>query len=154
MILYGQAPANSVVMSWRGAEGGRAAAALSVESVMTPHNFCYFDYDQCLEEDPAEYPWFTHPLSLEKAYSYEPLDGIPAEQHRFVLGGQCCNWAEFTCNESELQWKMWPRACATAEIFWSPAACRNFDDFRRRLEVHRRRLLDRHVNCASLERVW
>lgn len=151
MILDGQAPERSVVMSWRGREGGIAAAKLGLESVMTPHMFCYLDYDQCVRDDPAVYPWFTERLPLEKVYAYDPLEGIPEEQRKFILGGQCCNWSEYTCDEMELQWKMWPRACATAEVFWTPAAKRDFADFRRRMETHRRRLIDRHVNCAPLE---
>ena len=151
MILDGQAPERSVVMSWRGAEGGIAAAKMGLESVMTPHTACYFDYDQCIKDDPAVYPWFTCRLPLKDAYAYEPLAGIPADQRKCVLGGQCCNWSEYTCDETELQWKMWPRACATAEVFWTPAAKRDFADFRRRMETHRRRLIDRHVNCAPLE---
>ena len=151
MVLDGAAPANSIVMSWRGAEGGIAAAKAGLDSVMTPHTSCYFDYDQCVRDDPAVYPWFTCRLPLEAAYAYEPLAGIPENQQKHVLGGQCCNWAEYTCNETELQWKMWPRACATAEVFWTPSAKRDFGDFRRRMETHRRRLVGRHVNCAPLE---
>ena len=151
IILDGQAPAGAVVMSWNGAEGGIAAANAGHEAVMTPHFACYFDYTQCLPNDPATYPWFTHPLPIEKAYSYEPLAGIPPEQHKFILGGQCCNWSEYTCNEQELQWKVWPRACATAEVFWSPPAARDFADFSVRMETHRNRLLNQGVNCAPMK---
>jgi len=151
LILDGQPPANMVAMSWRGAEGGRAAAKAGLEAVMCPHFYCYFDYTQCLPDDPAVYPWFTERLPLEKAYAYDPLEGIPPEQHNFILGGQCCNWSEYTCNETELQWKMWPRTCATAEVFWSPASAHDFGDFSRRMAVHRRRLVAQHVNCAPLK---
>ena len=151
LVLDGEPPANMVAMSWRGAEGGRAAAKAGLGAVMCPHFYCYFDYMQCLPDDPAVYPWFTERLSLEKAYSYDPLEGLPPEQHRFILGGQCCNWSEYTCNETELQWKMWPRTCATAEVFWSPAAARDFSDFSRRMSEHRRRLIAQHVNCAPLK---
>ena len=151
LILDGEPPADMVAMSWRGAEGGRAAAKAGLGAVMCPHFYCYFDYMQCLADDPAVYPWFTERLSLEKAYSYDPLAGIPPEQHRFILGGQCCNWSEYTCNETELQWKMWPRTCATAEVFWSPASVRDYADFVRRMAEHRRRLVDQHVNCAPLK---
>ena len=151
MILDGKAPVDSVVMSWRGAEGGCAAARAGHYAVMCPHMYCYFDYDQCLSDDPAVYPWFSRRLPLQKAYAFDPLEGIPSDCARFVLGGQCCNWSEYTCNETELQWKMWPRACATAEVLWSPAGKRDWNDFRRRMAQHRRRLLAQHVNCATLE---
>ena len=151
IILDGKAPEGAVVMSWRGAEGGRAAADAGRDAVMCPHTSCYFDYTQCLEDDPAVYPWFTHPLPLAKAYAYDPLDGIPEGRRGRILGGQCCNWSEYTCNETELQWKMWPRACATAEVFWSPAERRDLPDFLKRMAVHRRRLIAAGVNCAPLK---
>lgn len=151
LILDGEPPANMVAMSWRGAEGGRAASKAGLEAVMCPHFYCYFDYSQCLPDDPAVYPWFTERLPLAKVYAYDPLEGIPSEQQKYILGGQCCNWAEYTCNETELQWKMWPRTCATAEVFWSPAEARDFSSFSRRMEIRRRRLLAQHVNCAPLK---
>ena len=151
MILDGRAPKNSIVMSWRGIEGGKAAAKAGIGAVMTPHTSCYFDYDQCVKDDPAVYPWFTVRLPLKTAYEYDPLAGIPADAASAILGGQCCNWSEYSCNETELQWKMWPRACATAEVFWSPAKARDFADFRDRMIRHRPRLIKMHVNCAPLE---
>ena len=151
MILDGKAPAKSIVMSWRGTEGGQAAARQGLEAVMTPHFTCYLDYDQCVKDDPATYPWFTLRLPLKDVYEYDPLAGLLPDQARYVIGGQCCNWSEYTCNETELQWKMWPRACATAEVFWSPAERRDFADFRKRMETHRSRLVGLRVNCAPLE---
>ncbi|MGN0832865.1 MAG: family 20 glycosylhydrolase [Kiritimatiellia bacterium] len=148
LVLDGRPPANMVVMSWRGTEGAAAAAKVGLEAVMCPHESCYFDYRQCIDDDPATYPWFTCRLPLAKAYAYDPFAGVAEESRKFILGGQCCNWTEFTCNETELQWKLWPRACATAEVFWTPAAGRDYADFRRRLATHRRRLLARRVNCA------
>ena len=151
IVLDGAVPRDGIVMSWRGAEGGRAAAAAGLQAVMCPHTSCYFDYTQCLSGDPATYPWFTCPLPLARVYAYDPLEGIPDGQRRLILGGQCCNWSEYTCNETELQWKMWPRACATAEVFWSPAEHRDYQDFLRRMQTHRFRLLSLGVNCAPLE---
>jgi N-acetyl-beta-hexosaminidase len=84
-------------------------------------------------------------------YAYDPLDGIPEGERGLVLGGQCCNWSEYTCNETELQWKMWPRTCATAEVFWSPASRRDWADFLRRMAMHRRRLVKAGINCAPLK---
>ena len=46
---------------------------------------------------------------------------------------------------------MWPRTCATAEVFWTPDSRRSYEDFIRRMETHRRRLLDAGVNCAPLD---
>ena len=150
IVLDGEAPEGAIAMSWRGAEGARKAAALGHDAIMCPHTECYFDYDQGLRDDPAAYPWFSCLLPWERVYAFDPLAGIPPEQTVRILGAECCNWTEFTCNETELQWKMWPRTCATAEVFWSPAAGRDYGDFLRRMERHRRRLVAAGVNCAPL----
>ena len=150
-ILYGgMAPENTVLMSWLGAEGGIAAAKAGRDSVMCPHEWCYFNYEQCLEDDPFQYPWWSYPLSLERAYAYDPLAGMPEAAQRHVLGGQCCLWSNQIRSEPELHWKAWPRACATAEIFWSPAEVRDFADFRRRMTLARKRIVSKHVNAAPL----
>ena len=150
-ILYGgMAPENTVLMSWLGAEGGIAAAKAGRDSVMCPHDWCYFNYEQCLEDDPFDYPWWSYPLSLERAYAYDPLAGMPEEAQRHVLGGQCCLWSNQIHSEPELHWKAWPRACATAEIFWSPAKARDYTDFRRRMTLARKRLIARRIHAAPL----
>lgn len=150
-IIYGgMAPENTVLMSWLGAAGGIAAAKAGRDSVMCPHDWCYFNYEQCLEDDPFEYPWWSYPLSLERAYAYDPLAGIPAVAQRHVLGGQCCLWSNQIHSEPELHWKAWPRACATAEIFWSPAEMRDFADFKRRVAAARKRLIAKRINAAPI----
>ena len=150
-IIYGgMAPENAVVMSWLGAEGGIAAAKAGRDSVMCPHEWCYFNYEQVLEDDPFEYPWWSYPLSLERAYAYDPLAGMPEDARRHVLGGQCCLWSNQIHSEPELHWKAWPRAGATAEIFWTDASLRDFADFRRRMAVDRKRLIARRINAAPL----
>lgn len=70
-----------------------------------------------------------------------------------IVGGQCCNWTEKTANLTELEWKMWPRGLALAEILWTnpDPAKRDFGEFSERAAEHRRRLVREHVNCAPLK---
>ena len=50
-----------------------------------------------------------------------------------------------------LEWKLWPRGCALAECLWcGPARKPPYEDFLRRLEVHRARLVEKGVNAAPL----
>lgn len=154
IVFNGSAPGGAIVMSWRGKEGGVAAAAAGSECIMCPTSHCYFDYTQLLPGDKLHYFGKVKrgmATSLEEAYSYNPLEGIPPEQAKFVLGGQCNNWTECTATEKDLQWKLWPRAAAMAEVFWSPAELRDFSDFTRRMEIHRQRLINEGVNCARLK---
>ena len=148
-IAEGGLPPGAMVMSWRGTSTGILAAKGGQDVVMTPNEYCYFDYEQCLTDDPVRYPYnWTVMLPLAKVYSFDPLRGIPSEYHRHVLGAQGNNWSEMTRTEGELQWKVWPRAIALAEVLWSYPKDRDVQAFLKRLEPHRRKLVDEGVGAA------
>lgn len=155
LVMDGEIPEGGIIMEWRdGVHGGAAAVKRGHPCVLAPFASSYFVGPQKIGEEFVHYggpQWYGPALSLEEAYAYDPLVKIPVESRDLVLGGQCCNWTEYTANEAELQWKMWPRAFATAEIYWTPAELRSFEDFKRRAADHRPRLIGRHVNCAPIE---
>ena len=134
-ILDGGLAEGALVMSWRGTEGGIAAAKAGHEVVMCPHEKCYLDYPTGEPDDACPYPGFCRNarLPLEKVYSLDPLEGIPESQRKFIIGTQSLNWTESTWCESDLFYKMWPRTCANAEIAWTGAKVRSFADFKARL---------------------
>ena len=150
-------PKTAIGMSWRSGKSGGAGhdwlspadiAAKGHDVVMTPHLFCYIDYGQGLAEDPYQYIGGNVPLS--KCYSLDPCAGVPENLRSHIIGGQGNNWSEYTWNQYDLEWKMWPRGCALAEVFWSGERRPSFGDFRRRVAVHRRQLIRDGVNCAPL----
>ena len=152
-IAEGGLPPSAMVMSWRGVSTGIAAAKNGQDVVMTPNEYCYFDYEQGIEDDPAPYPFnWQVPLPLVKVYGFDPLKGIPAQYRPHVLGAQCNNWTEMICAANELEWKLWPRALAMAEVLWSYPAKRDFADFVRRAEVCRERLVASGVNAGPVRR--
>lgn len=143
-------PENLVVMDWCGKGRGERAAALCRPVVRCVHWSCYFDYAQCLGREPVDYPDGVPPLPLSKVYAYDPLAGLSEADRRFVLGGQCNNWTEWTCTREELEWKLWPRACATAEVFWRAPETRDYAAFARRAEACRATLVREGVNAAPI----
>ncbi|GAA4484333.1 beta-N-acetylhexosaminidase [Gluconacetobacter asukensis] len=72
---------------------------------------------------------------LVAAFLKEPAPPpLTEEQKSFVLGGEAPLWAELVTDEM-LDARIWPRAAAIAERFWSPAEVRDVDDMYRRLAV-------------------
>lgn len=151
-ILEGGLAPGAAVMSWRGMKGGQAAVALGHDVVMTPTDFCYFDYRQFSGNDGYEY--IGGLLPLKKAYEFEPAKGIPAYLEDHVLGGQANLWSEYIWGQKDLDWKLFPRACALAEAVWSPAAMRDFTAFSSRMETHHDRLLRMGINAAPLQQPY
>jgi hexosaminidase len=131
-ILQGGLPPRTVVMSWRGEEGGIEAVRQQHEAIMTPSEFCYFDYNQ--GDARREPPNIGGYIPLEKAYAYEPIPAALAPQDRkFILGAQANLWTEYVSNPEYAEYMLFPRLLAFAEAVWSPAPVRNYADFRRRL---------------------
>ena len=149
----GVLPQGTMGMRWhpRGG-GGRSvrAAKAGHEIVNSTHGFCYFDQRQGLKRDP--YRYLGGNITVGRVYAFDPLGGFPAEVHSKVIGGQCCNWGEFTFNGKELEWKLWPRAMAMAEILWTypDPKIRDFEDFKRRATVRREEMVARGINAAPL----
>src|SRR5260370_771954 len=75
-----------------------------------------------------------------------PRRGPLAADQRHVLGLQANLWTEDVRSEEGAAYMTWPRAAALAEVGWSPAARRDWNDFLTRLpaEFARLRLLGVH----------
>lgn len=150
-------PKSAMGMSWRLGKQGVGhdwlspadLAAKGHDVVMTPTNYCYLDYAQGLEDDPFQY--IGGRVTLAKCHSMDLCEGVPENLRSHIVGGQGNNWSEYTWNKFDLEWKMWPRGCALAEAFWSGNGKPSFDDFLRRMKVHRTRLIRQGVNCAPLQ---
>jgi hexosaminidase len=142
-ILEGGLAPNAAVMSWRGEDGGKAAARQHHEVVMTPWGHCYLDLYQ---GDPAVEPHTYGSLLLSDTYNYDPVPDSVEE--KYVLGGQGNLWTESVTDERQVQYQTWPRAMGLAESFWSPKGKRNYDEFVERVETHFKRLDAAHVKYA------
>ena len=147
-ILEGGLAPNATVMSWRGTEGGIAAAKAGHDVVMTPGSHCYFDYYQ---SDPETEPLAIGGLlTLEKVYQYEPVpEELTAEEAKHSLGAQGNIWSEYIKTPEKMEYMAYPRVCALAEVVWSPKAQRSWPDFTRRMRTHFQRLDALGVNYAK-----
>ena len=130
-ILQGGLAPNATVMSWRGEEGGIAAAEAGHDAIMSPHGYCYIDAPQ---DAPYSQPESIGGyLPLEKVYSYEPAPAEMApEVQRHIKGVQANLWAEFIPTDDHYEMMLWPRAIAIAEIGWSESKDKIYSDFRAR----------------------
>ena len=130
-ILEGGLAPNATVMSWRGEEGGLAAAAAGHKVVMSPHGYCYIDAPQ---DAPYSQPESIGGyLPLEKVYSYDPAPAtMDSAVAQYIMGVQANLWAEFIVTDDHYEHMLWPRAIAIAEIGWSNPEKRGYTDFRQR----------------------
>ena len=130
-ILEGGLAPNATVMSWRGVEGGLKAIEGGHRAIMTPGGYCYFDsYQDAPHTQPEAIGGY---LPLKKVYSYDPIpETFTPEQAKLMYGVQANLWAEYIPTPEHLEYMIYPRILALAEVAWSAVANKNYDDFHAR----------------------
>ncbi len=132
-ILEGGLAPQATVMSWRGTEGGIAAARAGHDVVMSPTSHCYIDYYQGPPDH--EPPAIGGYLPLSKVYEFEPVPGVLTEdQAGHILGGQANLWTEYVPDGRHAEYMALPRLAALAEAVWSPKDGRDWPRFAARAE--------------------
>ncbi len=134
-ILEGGLPPEATVMSWRGTEGGIAAAKMGHNVIMTPGNKCYFDhYQGNTENEPLAIGGLT---KVSEVYAYEPIpEELNADQAKHILGAQANVWTEYLPNPVNVTYMVLPRMAALAEVVWSPKEKRDWKIFYAKLNYH------------------
>jgi hexosaminidase len=134
-ILEGGLAPNAAVMSWRGIEGGIAAAKQKHFVVMSPGTHCYFDHYQAdPKTEPVAIGGYT---TLEKVYSYNPTPvELTKEEAAYVLGAQGNVWSEYMTASDYVEYMAMPRMAALAEVLWGTSVAKDFKSFQERLLVH------------------
>ena len=149
-ILEGGLTPRAAVMSWRGMDGGLAAAKAGHDVVMCPTSHCYFWDGQAFGPDEPESCGAI--TTLSKVYTFEPVPpSLPAEMRPHVLGTQGNLWAEYLHSPQIVEYFAFPREAAVAEIAWSPTGSRDFENFHARLKKHLKRLDQIPVNYRKLD---
>jgi hexosaminidase len=132
-ILEGGLAPEATVMAWRGIQAAIDAAAEGHDAIMTPVDYCYFDYyqgDQATKNEAN-----GGPLTLKTVYSYNPVPPVLTdEQAVHIIGVQGNVWTEYIKTPDYAEYMAFPRAIALAEVAWSQQYRRNWDDFRARLD--------------------
>ncbi len=147
-ILEGGLAPNATVMSWRGMEGGIAAAKQHHDVIMTPGSHVYFDHYQSKgKTEPLAIGGFT-PVS--KVYEFEPVPKeLTAEEAKYIKGAQANLWSEYIGSTGHMEYMVYPRATALAEVLWSQPEKRDYNNFLDRLKLHVKRLDLKKVNYAK-----
>jgi len=138
-VVEGGIDRDTIVMSWRGTGPGIEAAKLGYDVVMCPQTrACYLDHKHL---DTPEEPGHLGFCTVRDSYSFDPApEELSENLTRHILGGQANLWSELLYFGRHAEYMLFPRLCALSEVFWSPRALRDFEDFSSRLDTHKRRL--------------
>jgi hexosaminidase len=148
-IEYGGVLTNAVVMDWITGANSKAVATASAgqKVVMSPNTNSYINY--YATTDRSVEPWFNSLsyLQLPGVYNFEPVPAsLPSKYATNILGSQCNLWGEYVPSLKNVQFKMFPRVCAMAEVGWTPKTLKNYADFTNRWNFHQQRLAAAGIN--------
>jgi hexosaminidase len=119
-ILAPGMPKDSVIQSWRGQDSLAAAAKQGYSGILS--SGYYLD-----AMAPAK-----------KYYSVDPMSDadatLNADQHKRILGGEACMWAEFITDDN-IDSRIWPRAAAISERLWSASQVQDVNSMYIRLSA-------------------
>ena len=138
-IIYGGINKSATIMLWNDKNRAKAIS-LGNDVILTPKYFCYMDYYQTLRPFCNKEGLLFRDnriLTLRKAYSLDPFEGLQPSEYGRIKGVQANLWTEFVPTFHRAQEKLLPRLAAVAEAGWTIGK-KNFEDFARRMEYLRK----------------
>src|SRR5262250_2120010 len=99
---------------------------------MTPSAICYINkYESGITKT-----WSNEPPSqlgtvpVASVYNFEPIPpNLQPVYTNYILGAQGNSWTEWIPSVLNMQFKMFPRLSALAEVNWTAASSKNFTSF-------------------------
>lgn len=171
-ILDGKISDDALVLSYRGQHTLINAARQSRNVVFTPGAALYFDWYQANPDTQPRamvgfspikktYSMFPVPCdSIQGRHNTEMIDGAPLDgkadwlktdaEKSMVIGVQGCAWSEFMDDSGHLEYMLFPRMLAVAEMGWTDQEKRQWPDFKRRVNIHIPELKARGINTFTL----
>jgi hexosaminidase len=143
-IIYGGINKSATIMLWN--DKNRAQAiSLGNDVILTPKYYCYMDYYQTnrpLSNKEGLMINEKRILTIRKAYSLDPYEGLQPSEYGRIKGVQANLWTEYIPNFQEVQTNLLPRMAAIAEVGWTIGK-RDFNEFSVRMH-HLRNLYDKN----------
>ena len=136
----------SVAQYWSSAKNAKSAVEQNAKLLMSPSSRAYIDmkYDRSTPKDFG-YTW-AGLIEVDKGYNWDPAtleEGIGREN---IIGVEAPLWTETITNIKEAEYLAFPRLPGIAEIGWTPAENRNWDEYKIRLGNHAKRFKAMDIN--------
>lgn len=139
-ILEGGLAKGAMLMSWQGLKGGIIAANQGHDVIMTPNAEVYLDHYQSSYYEPLAIAGLT---TQKEIYNWSPMPvELDSTKRKHILGAQANVWTEYIPTAEHLEYMIFPRLLALAEILWSGDNEKDFTDFTSRMNEMYARLDD------------
>lgn len=123
-----------VAQHWHSIEHATSAAAKGAKVILSPAKMVYLDmkYDSTTK---LGLNWAAY-IEVDDAYNWNPETLVPGLVRENILGIESPLWSETVTNMKEIEYLVFPRLPGVAEVAWSPASSRNWEQYKMRLAYH------------------
>ena len=118
---------NAIVQTWKSEESITRLLELGYKVIGGIADYCYLDcgfgqwltFDQEGRQTFSPYAdWCSPVKNWMQMYSYDPVKDLHPDSAKNLLGFEVHLWTEKT-DDTNLDFKLWPRAAAAAEVMWT-----------------------------------
>jgi hexosaminidase len=122
---------NSVAQCWASESNAQKAISQGAKILMSPARKAYIDmkYDSLT---PLGLHWAAY-IEVDDGYNWDPATFIPGIGKENIIGIEAPLWSETVTNMDEIEYMVFPRLPGYAEIGWTPASMRNWEEYKFRL---------------------
>ena len=137
----------TVVQLWAHPEYAQAAQAAGNPVLMSPANRTYLDmqYDS---SSRIGLHWAAY-IEVDSAYLWDPATVAEGVTDSDILGIEAPLWSETVTDLEDIDYLIFPRLLALAEVGWSPQQRREWEDFKRRLAAHQEWLREQDIGTYA-----
>lgn len=141
--------ADSILQNWHcSGTAGQNAMQKGMKMILSPAN-AYID-QKYYADSPIGLSWRGY-VNTNRAYSWDPADIVPAQ---YIYGTESTLWTETVVTQDNMDYLLYPRLIANAEVGWTPKSSRNWDDFKARLVDHAPRMQNKGIKYFEDPIVW
>ncbi|WP_246535370.1 beta-N-acetylhexosaminidase [Litoribacter ruber] len=133
-IAHAKLEENSIAQFWAKEKNIKLAADQGNKVIMSPSKHIYLDmkYDSTTR---IGHTW-AGLIEIDQAYNWEPTELVEGVGKELILGVEAPLWTESVENRQDIEFMVFPRITALAEIGWTPQGHRSFEDYKQRLKKH------------------
>jgi hexosaminidase len=134
----------TVAQYWSNMENAGRAVGQGAKILMSPAARTYIDmkYDSTTV---LGLHWAGY-VEVDSSYIWDPATLVAGIGKENILGVEAPLWTETITNMKELEYMVFPRLPGIAEIGWSPATIRSWEDYKIRLGNHGERFKAMDIN--------
>ena len=134
----------TVAQYWSKAENASRGVAKGVKIIMSPAAKAYLD----MKYNPKTklgLHWAGY-VEVDTGYKWDPATLVPGITKENILGIECPLWSETVTNIKEIESLVFPRLPGYAEIGWTEATNRKWEEYKIRLGHHAERFKVMNIN--------